>query len=121
MNNVPIKDDELYHWKYLHRERVNGKWRYYYKKDDNKLSVGRVSKDKLKKRDNDNQYGVVTTKKDGLSTNKIVDKKTYKDTKTGYRLFVEDTPLRKINKHNIRMGKKFIDDLITGGLYKKKK
>jgi hypothetical protein len=27
---VIIPDDELYHWKYIKRKRVNGKWRYYY-------------------------------------------------------------------------------------------
>ena len=27
----------LEHWKYLRRERVGDKWRYYYEKDDAKL------------------------------------------------------------------------------------
>lgn len=29
---VVIKDGELYHWKYIKREKVNGEWRYYYDK-----------------------------------------------------------------------------------------
>ena len=28
--NYIIKDGELYHWKYIKKKRVNGKWRYYY-------------------------------------------------------------------------------------------
>lgn len=31
---VTVSDDELYHWKYIKREKVNGKWRYYYKDTD---------------------------------------------------------------------------------------
>ena len=34
MSTFYIKDGELYHWKYIKREKVNGKWRYYYKDDD---------------------------------------------------------------------------------------
>ena len=30
---VTVSDDELYHYKYIKREKVNGKWRYYYKDD----------------------------------------------------------------------------------------
>lgn len=26
----PIREDELYHWKYAFKKKVNGKWRYYY-------------------------------------------------------------------------------------------
>lgn len=25
-----LRDDELMHWKYIKREKINGKWRYYY-------------------------------------------------------------------------------------------
>ena len=32
---VPSKSNELKHWKYVKREKVNGKWRYYY--DDSEL------------------------------------------------------------------------------------
>lgn len=30
------QDDELKHFKYVHKEKVNGKWRYYYKGDFDK-------------------------------------------------------------------------------------
>lgn len=30
-NFITVSDDELYHYKYVKREKVNGKWRYYYK------------------------------------------------------------------------------------------
>lgn len=36
MNHYRIvpKDDELYHWKYVRKEKLpNGKWKYYYKND----------------------------------------------------------------------------------------
>ncbi len=29
-----VSDDELMHWKYIKRTKVNGKWRYYYHDDD---------------------------------------------------------------------------------------
>lgn len=29
-NGVLLSEDELMHWKYIKREKVNGKWRYYY-------------------------------------------------------------------------------------------
>ena len=31
---MSLPADELYHWKYIKREKVDGKWRYTYK-DDN--------------------------------------------------------------------------------------
>lgn len=31
---IAVSDDELYHWKYIKREKVNGKYRYYYKDTD---------------------------------------------------------------------------------------
>lgn len=31
---ITISDDELYHWKYIKRERVNGKWQYFYNNEE---------------------------------------------------------------------------------------
>lgn len=43
-----IKDDELMHWKYIKRKKVNGKWRYWYDVDslkkDVKSTVNKISK-----------------------------------------------------------------------------
>ena len=41
-----IKDskNELTHWKYIRREKKNGKWRYYYEKDNLRLNVGKTEK-----------------------------------------------------------------------------
>lgn len=39
------KDNELYHWKYIKKTKVNGKWRYYY--DEMKKDLGVNVKDKL--------------------------------------------------------------------------
>ena len=33
MSEYILLDGELYHWKYIKREKVNGKYRYYYKDD----------------------------------------------------------------------------------------
>ena len=56
-----VSDDELYHWKYIKREKVNGKWRYYYHEDDKKL------KDKIKSGvDKLQDYAVVQNIRDKL-------------------------------------------------------
>lgn len=45
---VEISDDELMHWKYLKREKVNGKWKYWYDyeslKKDAKSAIDSVTK-----------------------------------------------------------------------------
>ena len=33
------KNDELTHWKYIKKAKINGKWRYYYDTKDNKLTT----------------------------------------------------------------------------------
>ena len=33
-NFIVLNDDELMHWKYIKKEKVNGKWRYYYNVGD---------------------------------------------------------------------------------------
>lgn len=35
-----IYDDELYHWKYIKKVKKNGKWRYYYDKEQLKDDLG---------------------------------------------------------------------------------
>lgn len=46
-----IHDDELMHWKYIKREKIKGKWRYYYKavKKDIKSAFNKVDKKISKK------------------------------------------------------------------------
>ena len=34
-----VHSDELYHWKYVHKEKVDGKWRYYYEIDKHKEDI----------------------------------------------------------------------------------
>lgn len=36
---IDLDEDEIMHWKYIKREKVNGKWRYYYDKDEMKNDV----------------------------------------------------------------------------------
>lgn len=47
VSSAELSDDELMHFKYLKRVRVNGKWRYYYEKINNYLLGGRKLKKKL--------------------------------------------------------------------------
>lgn len=44
--NETVNSDELYHWKYIKKKKVNGKWRYYY---DIKDALGYTKRDKLDK------------------------------------------------------------------------
>ena len=44
--NQTTTSDELYHWKYVKKKKVNGKWRYYY---DIKDALGYTKRDKLDK------------------------------------------------------------------------
>jgi hypothetical protein len=49
--------DELYHWKYISKKRVNGKWRYVYYIDlDNKYKTGEKVKSVESERFGDNGY-----------------------------------------------------------------
>lgn len=42
-----VHSDELYHWKYVHKEKVNGKWRYYYEIDKHKEDIKASVKDAM--------------------------------------------------------------------------
>lgn len=48
-----LDSDELYHWKYVKREKINGKWRYYYDwdewKSDAKTKADAITSATLKK------------------------------------------------------------------------
>lgn len=60
--------DELYHWKYIKREKVNGKWKYYYDEDlNNAYKSGKQSEIAI----NAHQHG---------KTTEYVQKKKYEDT-----------------------------------------
>lgn len=43
---VSVNDDELMHWKYVKKKRVNGKWRYYY--DDSEYKNAKKEHDQAK-------------------------------------------------------------------------
>ena len=47
-NGNTIREDELYHWKYIKREKqANGKWKYYYDTDQLKNDVKKVVSDPI--------------------------------------------------------------------------
>jgi len=52
-----LSDDELMHWKYIKREKVNGKWRYYYDVGD----PGYVDGNTGKKPSNIKDYSLMET------------------------------------------------------------
>ena len=118
-----IKKDsknELTHWKYIRREKKNGKWRYYYEKDNLRLNVGKTEK-------YNPTYDIGGTKatayliKSRETNDKFesVDKKLYDRTRAGYKLYVGRQPLSKIAKEQISIGRLFIKDFLSGNLYKK--
>lgn len=120
-----MTEQELYHWKYLRKEKVNGKWRYYYEEDDAKLNVGRTHKAVAET--SIGLGGKVKTSKNYLLKSKetgnnweVVDKKVYDSHKAGRKLYVGNTPLSKIAKEQISIGRSFVSDLLTGNLYRKK-
>lgn len=117
--------NELYHWKYLRKEKINGKWRYYYEEDDSKLNIGETRK--AISETSIGLSGKVKTSKDYLLKSKetgnkweVVDKKVYDSHKAGRKLYVGNTPLSKIAKEQISVGRSFVSDLLTGNLYRKK-
>lgn len=123
--------NELYHWKYIRRERVGDKWRYYYDKDDKRLtttqvysksatelgpSYAYVGKDKkVMISGPKSEYRMATDKTKGVEVE--VDRKTYDKMKVGTNRMVGDTPLKEVNKQNLDMAKNFIKDLIAGNVY----
>ena len=120
----------IQHWKYLRRERVNGKWRYYYE-DKKSDKLNRVNNSHLSKGTIDvtgsslthpnaatgsynHKIHFVENKKTG--TSKAVDKETWDKTKTGDKLYIGDTPLKDVAKEQIAMGISFVKDLFKGNV-----
>lgn len=66
-------DDGLHHWKYIKREKVNGKWRYYY--DDSKLRDFTKGTTKTSKT-TDEYDRTITNTTQYKQTNDLFDKKT---------------------------------------------
>lgn len=56
--------DELYHWKYVKKKKVNGKWRYYYDAESLKKDVNDTLGITAKERMNKNQQDLNAAKKD---------------------------------------------------------
>lgn len=110
--------NELKHWKYLRREKKNGKWRYYYEKDNSMLNIGKTEK-------YNPTYDIGGTKatayliKSRETNDKFesVGKDIYDRTRAGYKLYVGRQPLSKISKEQVSIGMQFIKDLLSGNLY----
>ena len=86
LSSHEMSDDELMHWKYIKREKVNGKWRYYYK--DDKLDEANKSYEMAKDHANSVNAGPLSKR--------ILTEATYK------RLDTE-------KKYNNSLGKKVAD------------
>lgn len=129
MTNSEIRDDELFHWKYLRRERVNGKWRYYYEKDKNRISIQNVqSKTKYESDgrveyadgtvvDNGPQkeYRIASDKTKGVEVE--VSEETYNTLSVGKNYLVGDKLLKDVVKQDLTMAKNFVKDFIKGNVY----
>lgn len=115
-------DDELQHWKYLRREKVGDKYKYYYETDTNGLHVGKTTKSKStinafgKKIDLYTVNSPETFNKDVPVTKEIYDK-----TRAGSKLYVGRQPLSKITKEQVSVAKSFVNDLFAGRIYREKK
>ena len=117
------KQNELTHWKYIKREKQpNGKYRYYYIEDKNKLKVEKVEKHKYEGNFYGNKTEAYLVKSpETHSKYEIVDKSIYNDTKTGYKLYIGSQPLSKIAKEQIRIGSDFIKDTLKDLVINSKK
>lgn len=128
MGNHIVNGGELYHWKYIRREKMpNGKYRYYYDKDNNKLKAVTTKKkmDSLWIGDNrvDTHY-VRTTERSSDGTTRslrVVDEDTYNKTEEGTKWSVGNRPLSSVTKEQISVGASFIKDLFSGNVYTKKR
>lgn len=114
----------LEHWKYLRRERVGDKWRYYYAKDDAKLHAAQARKgytessisinvpgSKKSYKYHNTNYWVSSPETGGVR--KKVDKETYDRTKSGTSLYIGDKLLSEVAKEQLSVGKQFIKDLVS--------
>ena len=123
-------NDEIMHWKYIKKIKKNGKWRYYYDKDQFDKDIGLTAK-----RDADNfhnkivaETALTSAKFNELGSynrqseqqkahddyNKMVDK-VFKDQNKYYNVYMKryyKTPLGKISKA-VNSGKKLLER-ITG-------
>jgi hypothetical protein len=52
-NGDTVRGDELYHWKYIKREKVNGKWRYTYEEPNSVIDSNRLFNKKYTTKDFD--------------------------------------------------------------------
>lgn len=130
------KTDELKHWKYVKREKKNGKWYYYY--DDSEVDKARQKRDKALA-DVNTSYSKLSSAKNFTKTYGA--KKSASDNidaaarnvkrrevETAYRKKVLDSASKNLSKVAIKhlavapvaMGAAFIANLL-GGHYKVKK
>lgn len=76
--------DELYHWKYISKKKVNGKWRYTYDYDlDNKYKSGAQDKSVTSEKTGENEYTTTAKTVTYKDSNKLLSS-TKSDYRTGY-------------------------------------
>ena len=133
MSEYIVSDEELYHWKYIKRERVNGKWRYYYEKDKNRISTEQVYSKSSYESDGRVEYADGTVGDNGpqkeyrIKSDKThevevaVDEDTYNRLSVGKNYLVGDKLLKDVVKQDLSMAKNFVKDLLSGDVYIEKK
>lgn len=125
-----VSDDELMHWKYIKREKKNGRWVYYYNQselDAAKAEADRTTKafDTMKKADDklesakSGKFGKIS---DAISNSKAY-RNTYEKTKNRareatkqyYKMAVISFPARVVSKGLVKLG-----NLLSSKLTKKR-
>ena len=93
--------DELYHWKYVHKEKVNGKWRYYYEIDKHKEDIKDGVKDAL---GFDEKARLEVTKKghDEYAQKKLDAEKKFNEAHDASKTGPSDYNTLQIDKHRMR-------------------
>lgn len=105
-NGVLQNTNELKHWKYLKKKKVNGKWRYYY--SDDEYNNAKSEYESAKKFYDEGTQTLAKAKKivddeykKAMSNGKI---SLYEQAELGYK----NSVLKEINSVHIEAGKKYV-------------
>lgn len=109
--------DEMYHWKYIKKKKVNGKWRYYYDIDD---ALGYDEQTEMIRNRELYKHAINDRNTRRIANEayyEMLNKKVKKDPKTGkpiytkeqqYRLKDKQAAMEYMNKYAYERGKKYL-------------
>lgn len=112
----------LYHYKYLRKEKIGDKWRYYYEEDDKKPESKGGSKEHVTRSMNGVPVGesYYVTNSTTNYERKEVSKEEYENAELDNAYFVGDKKLAEIQAENLNNAIDFVKSLVTGKLASKK-